>query len=148
MFVFKPAVWKNSTLYELPRPVVSLRIQDSWDFEEFKVPLLDGDFLEGRSLAGVDISINGQSGTQAGQLQVGEEQMFAELESLRSVLDASTPEETYELFIYHDASSATYRSFRECSSVRFEYDLSSPHLFTYSALVHASDPTIYTAAPT
>lgn len=147
MFVFKPAIWKGSTLYELPRPIVALRIQDSWDFEEFKVPLAGGDFQEGRSLNGVDISIEGQSGTQAGQLKSDEEQMFAELEALRAALDPSSPEETYELFLYHDPSTATYRSFRGCSSVRFEYDLSSPHLFTYSALVHAADPTIYSVAP-
>ena len=147
MFVFKPAIWKGSTLYELPRPIVSLRIQDSWDFEEFKVPLAGGDFQEGRSLNGVDISIEGQSGMQAGQLKANEGQMFAELEALRTALDPSSPEETFEMFIYHDPSSATYRSFRSCSSVRFEYDLSSPHLFIYSTLIHASDPTVYSAAP-
>ena len=148
MFIFKPAIWKNSTLYELPRPVLALRIQDSWDFEEFKVPLAGGDFQEGRSLNGVDISIEGQCGSQAGQLKADEEQMFAELEALRSALDPSSPDEAFELFLYHDPSSATYRSFRGCSSARFEYDLSSPHLFTYSALVHAADPTIYATAPT
>jgi hypothetical protein len=32
--------------------------------------------------------------------------------------------------------------------VRFEYDLSDPHLFTYAAVIHATDPEIYTSPPT
>lgn len=48
-FTFKPAVYQNSTLYELPRPVLSIRVVDTWDFERLKVPLADGDFLAGHS---------------------------------------------------------------------------------------------------
>ena len=47
MFRFKPAVFRGSTLYELPRPVTALRIQESWEFEQLKVLLVDGDFLAG-----------------------------------------------------------------------------------------------------
>jgi hypothetical protein len=143
-FVFKPAIWKNSTLYELPRPVLGLRIQDAWDFDELKVPLADGDVIAGRSQQGVDISVEGQVGTQGGTLKASESSMFQELESLRSALSADDPEDTYDFFIYHDASTATYRHFKSCTTSRFEYDLSNKHLFSYSILIHAEDPVIYT----
>jgi hypothetical protein len=73
--------------------------------------------------------------------------MFAEVAALRSALAAESPESVYELFVYHDAASATYRSFRQCTTVRFECDLSAPQLFVYSAVIHASDPAIHTSAP-
>lgn len=147
MLTFKPAIWRNGTLYELPRPVRSVRVQDSWDFAQFKVPLAAGDSIEGRSLNGVDLSIEGECGTQAGTLLSDEAAMFAELEALREALGVTTPEDAYELFLYHDAVAGTYRSFRECSTVRFEYDLSQPWLFTYSVLIHAANPQVYDEAP-
>ena len=147
MFRFKPAVWDGGVLYELPRPVTAVRVQDSWDFVRFKVPLATGDALAGRSANGVDIAIEGEIGTQAGALKAGEESMFAAIETLRTALAADDPEATYELFLYHDVSTSTYRSFRSCTTVRFECDLSESKLFVYSALIHASDPTIYSSAP-
>jgi hypothetical protein len=147
MLTFKPAIWRDGTLYELPRPVRSLRLQDGWDFAQFKVPLAAGDTIEGRSQNGVDIAIEGECGTQAGALLPDETAMFAELEALRSALGVETPEEVYELFIFHDATSGTYRSFRDCSTVRFEYDLSEPWLFTYSILIHAANPQVFDEAP-
>jgi len=147
MFRFKPAVWDGGVLYELPRPVIAVRIQDSWDFARFKVPLAAGDALAGRSANGVDIAIEGEIGTQAGALKAGEESMFAAIETLRTALATDDPDATYELFLYHDVATATYRSFRGCTTVRFECDLSESKLFVYSALIHASDPTIYAVAP-
>jgi hypothetical protein len=147
MLTFKPAIWRDGVLYELPRPVRSVRVQDSWDFAQFKVPLADGDAVEGRSQNGVDIAIEGECGTQAGALLADEAAMFGELESLRTALGVATPEDEYELFLYHDAVAGTYRSFRKCSTVRFEYDLSEPWLFNYSLLVHAADPEVFAVAP-
>ncbi len=147
MLTFKPAIWRNSTLYELPRPVRSVRVQDSWDFAQFKVPLAAGDAVEGRSQNGVDIAIEGECGTRAGTLLAGEQAMLDELEALRGALGVTSPESTYELFLYHDASTGTYRSFRDCSTVRFEYDLSEPWLFTYSLLIHAANPQVFDQVP-
>lgn len=147
MFLFKPAIWRDSELFELPRPIIVLRIQDSWDFARFKVPLLDGDTLTGHSRGGVDVSLEGQVAAQAGDLKLTEAAMFAALESLRAALDVSGTDDLYQLFLYHDAGSATYRSLKSCSTVRFEYDLSDKRLFTYSAVIHAADPQIYTTAP-
>ena len=146
-FVFSPAIYRDATLWELPRPVSSMRIQESWDFERFKVPLADGDSHVGHSKQGVDISIEGQFGSQDGVTKLSEAEMFAVLESLRTKLDISADSEKFEFFLYYDISSGTYRKFRECSTVRLEYDLSSPHLFAYSAIVHADDPTIFSTAP-
>ena len=146
-FVFKPAVYDGSSLYELPRPIVSLRLQDAWDFEQFKVPLRDGDTAVGHSRDGVDIAIDGQIGTQQGELKASEEEMFQEIETLRSRIDVDSSADKYELFLYHDAASDVYRKFKSCSTVRFDVDLSDKHLFTYSAVIHADDPVIYTTAP-
>ena len=146
-FTFKPAIYKDETLYELPRPVLSLRIQDAWDFEQFKVPLAAGDFTAGHSRGGVDISLEGQIGSQSGELRLTEEAMLDELESLRAALDVTAAGGKYVFFLYHDESSATYRHFKSCSTVRFDYDLSRKPLFTYSLLIHAEDPTLYHTAP-
>ena len=147
MFLFKPAIWSNSVWHELPRPVTAVRLHDSWDFAQFKVPLHGGDFVAGRSRNGVDISLEGQVGKQAADVVITEEAMFEALEDLRQALHPSSPAATYELFLYADAATSTYRSLRSCTTVRFEYDLSEPRLFTYSLLVHATDPAIYTTAP-
>lgn len=147
MFRFKPAVWKAGTLYELPRPVTVVRWQDSWDFARFKVPLAAGDAIAGRSANGVDIVLEGEIGTQGGALQGDEAGMFAAVQALRSALSAATPDQVYQFFLYHDAASATYRSFKRCTTVRFECDLSAPQLFSYSALIHSADPAIHTSAP-
>jgi len=146
-FTFKPAVLKDSVLYEFPRPVLTVRIQDAWDFEQLKVPLADGDTIVGHSQQGVDISIEGQIGTQAGTLKASEADMFAEIENLRDALNVASPTEKYDFFLYHDDATSTYRRFSSCTTVRFEYDLSNKNLFSYSAVIHADDPTLYSTAP-
>lgn len=146
-FVFEPAVVRDETIFRLPRPIVSLRVQEAWDFERFKVPLRDGDQHVGHSRQGVDILLEGQIGSLDGSLKLTEEAMFAALEELRDGLDVSEAASKFELFLYLDEIADTYRKFRDCSTVRLEYDLSSPHLFTYSAVIHADDPHIYDTPP-
>lgn len=147
MFQFRPSIVRASSLYELPRPITSLRVQDAFDFSKWKVPLVAGDLLIGHTASGVDIAIEGQIASQAGQLQLTEAQMFQTLEGLRTAVQSTQPDDRYRLFLYLDSATATYRSFRNCATVRFEYDLSQKHLFTYSLVVHASNPTIETTAP-
>ena len=146
-FTFKPAIYKNSVLYELPQPVLAVRVQDAWDFEQFKVPLADGDFLTGHSQQGVGISVEGQIGEQSGSPKALEQAMFAEIETLRTALDITSDSDKFEFFLYHDTSSSTYRKFKSCSTVRFDYDLSDKNLFAYSIVIHAEDPVIYTTEP-
>lgn len=146
-FVFKPAIYKGSTLYELPRPVTRLRISDRWDFAAYKVPLRDGDRLTGHSREGVEIVLEGQVGSQAGSLKLSEQAMFTEMLMLRQTLDVSEDDDKFEFFLYHDAGTATYRKFKGCSTLAFEWDLSSPALFAYSLTLHAEDATLYTTGP-
>lgn len=146
-FTFKPALYNGITLYELPRPITSIHIQDTWGFQQFKVPLGDGDTLVGHSRQGVEIALEGQIGTQAGALKISEADMFQEIEMLRSRLDVTSGGDEYEFFLYHDAPSDTYRKFRSCTTIRFDYDLSNKSLFTYSVLIHAENPTIYSTPP-
>lgn len=147
MFLFRPTIVRPATTFELPRPVMSVRIQDSFDYSKLKSPRTPGDMIVGHTSSGVDISLEGQFGSHAGTPQLSEEQMFLTLESLRQAVRSSTPEDRYRLFLYFDPESSTYRSFRDCVTVRFEYDLSKPRLFTYSLVVHASDPTLEQTGP-
>lgn len=147
MFVFKPAIWRNGVLTELPRPVTSVRIQDTWDFARFKVPLREGDSLAGPSRNGVDIALEGRCGTYAGEIRSDEQSMFTTLEQLRSSLHRNAGDDPFQFFLYHDPATSTYRSFRSCSTVRFEYDLSDPRLFTFTVTIHADDPVIHTGPP-
>ncbi len=146
MFVFNPAISREGSLYFLPRPVTAVRLQDSWDYMQLKVPLCDGDFLAGSSRGGVDLYLEGQIGSGNGTLRLSESEMFSEIEAFREQLggEADPP---FEFFLYHDVATATYRSLRECRTTRFEYDLSHPALFTYSLVVHASDPALHASAP-
>lgn len=146
-FLFQPGLYRQSTLFFLPRPVTVLRVQEGWDFQQFKVPLKAGDVHVGHSRQGIDILIEGQCGSQDGTLKLTEEEMFVALESLRTSLDVTSDDDKFEFFAYYDSGSGTYRKYKACSAVRLEYDLSSPHLFTYSATIHADDPTIYTTGP-
>ncbi len=147
MFSFRPSIVRPNSAFELPQPVTSVRVQDSFDFAKFKAPRVEGDLLVGHTSGGVDISIEGQIGSHAGNLRLTEEQMFLTLESLRQAVHSSAPDDRYRLFLYFDPATATYRSFRECVTVRFDYDLSRKQLFTYSLVVHASHPTIEMSAP-
>jgi hypothetical protein len=145
MWVFQPAIWKASVLTELPRPVTSLRILDSWDFEKFKTPLADGDVITGHSRNGVDLQVEGQFGSVAGTLKIDEPAMLQAVMNLRGLLHVDGAAARFGLVLYHDADSGQSRYFANCSTVRFDCDLSDPALFTYSILIHSSSPTIVTA---
>ena len=145
--VFKPALYKNAVLYPLPRPVLSVRFQDAWDAEQFKVPLKDGDFMTGHSQQGVEILVEGQVGTQSGDWDSSEEDRLPLLEDLQDKLDVNSDGEKYTFFLLHDAVTPTYRKFKSCSTVRFDYDLSDKSLYKYSIAIHADDPLLYTTAP-
>jgi len=146
MWTFRPAVWKAGVLTELPRPVTSLRLQDSWDYEKFKTPIADGDHLAGHSKNGVDLQIEGQFGTVAGDAALDEAAMFQAISDLRAALNVSGDEEPYSFVLYHDASAGLYRLLRDCTTVRLESDLSDQTLFTYSLVIHASDPVLQVAS--
>ena len=146
-FHFRPAIARGAELFDLPRPVPTLRVQESWHSEKFKVPLRDGDTLLGHSRNGVDITVQGQVGSQAGDLTLSEEAMLAALEALRAALHVSPTQDRYHFYVYYDSDTNTYRHFRNCSTTRFEWDLSDSHLFTYSATIHAEDPVLYLTGP-
>lgn len=146
MWTFRPAIWKGGVLTGLPRPVTGLRLQDSWDYERFKTPLADGDHLAGQSRNGVDILIEGQVGTVASVVKIDEPAMLSAITSLRNLLDVDDADGRYTLILYHDSSAGLYRVLRKCTTVRFESDLSDKRLFTYSVVIHASDPVLATTA--
>ena len=143
---FRPAIARPEDVFELPRPVPTLRVQESWHSEKFKVPLRDGDTLLGHSRNGVDITLQGQVGSLAGELTLDETAMFLALETLRTALHVSTDQPKYSFVLFQDEALGTCRHYRDCSTTRFEYDVSNERLFTYSAVIHAEDATLYDAA--
>ena len=144
---FKPAIYRDAVLYELPRPVDSLQVRDSWDFQTFKIPLADGNTVVGGSRQGVEIIVKGRFGSQAGTLTLTETEMFQEINEFRDALDVPDTSGTYSFFLYYDATAGVYRKFKSCSTIRFEFDLSDEKLYSYSAVIHAADPVVYTTAP-
>ena len=145
MIQLNPRIIRSQSVVELPRPIVVLRIQDSWDVVKLKVPLLDGDNVTGHSRTGVDITVEGQLGTHIGQKLVTEQDMLQALEALREALHVSDDEDRYQLSLFQNENLSTHRYFQKCSTLRFDYDFSNKHLYTYVATIHASDPNFYDA---
>ena len=142
MLTFAPTLVRDTTQFELPRPILSLRIRDDWDLERNKVPLRRGELHGGQSQNGVDILISGQIGTQSGQLRIHEQEMFETLTQLRNQLDTTTPTSTFRLSLYHDGLGQHYY-FDLCTTMKFEADLSDKHLFDFSIQIRAADPIIH-----
>ena len=145
--VLRPGIWREGSYFELPRPIPVLRIEDQWDYQRLKVPLKAGDVLAGQSPDGADIVIQGQFGTWNGLVTATETAMFAAVEALRQAVRMGPDDERYELFVYYDPDTATYRKFRQCTTARFECDLSNVHLFGYELVVHAEDPELSSEGP-
>jgi hypothetical protein len=141
----EPVIYANETLYRFPRPVRVFRFRDAWDFDRFKVPLKDGETFVGQSRKGVEIVIAGQIATQDGASKQTEAAMFAEIETMRTALNATTCEK-FELFLFHDPATPYYRKFKNCSTVAFDLDLTNRTLFGYRVEVHSDDPVIYATA--
>jgi len=146
-FRFKPAIERGGELYELPRPIAALTLQDAWDGERFKTLLVDGDTTVGTTRSGVDITLTGEIGSQAGTLTLSEAEMFAALEELRQQVHVGADDEKFRFYLYHDAVAETYRYFESCTASRLETDLSKPKAFTFRLVIHADDPTIYSELP-
>ncbi|MBI1346183.1 hypothetical protein GC163_07820 [bacterium] len=143
-FTFRPAIVRGETLYELPRPLPQLKLVDTWDSEGFKVPLRDGETRQRHSRNGVVITLSGDVLSHDGTLQLDEQAMFETLEGLRAALHVGGETERYRLYLYFDAATETYRHFRDCSTLKFEYDLSDATRFRYELQIHAEDPQLYT----
>jgi len=142
----QPVIYAGATLYKFPRPVGRFRFSDAWDFDRFKVPLKDGESHVGHSRNGVRIVIEGQIAAQDGDAKQTEAEMFAEIETMRSHLNANATNGKFELFLFHDPATPFYRKFKDCSTIRFDLDLSTKTLFTYAVEIHSDDPTVYATA--
>ena len=146
-FVFAPSLVFGSRLVPLPRPIMQIRIQDTWDAARFKVPHRDGSLWAGRSRDGVEISIRGQLGRDADGVLLSERAMFESIEAVRDELHLNHPDQQYGLALFVDSNrTESVRGFRACSTVKLEVDLSERAIYGYTLLIHASDPTLITGA--
>lgn len=149
-FVWKPAIWDGSALFQLPRPIEQLTVRNGWDVRESKVPLKDGGSSIGHSRNAVEIQVAGWHTIDEGTAKFTEETQFALYEELVGVLDVSSDaSDRYEFFLYHDSGSATYRKYKNCWTRSFSSDFGDQARvqFPYSITIVADDPVIYTTAP-
>ena len=151
MWQFAPTlIFPNLQIVPLPRPILQLRVQDGFEATPMTVPFRDGSVRRGRSRGGVDIAIRGQLARSGDDLAFSEPEMFDAIESVRLALLRDDPEETYGLALYRFVlpeqdllDSDRLRGFAECTTVKFEYDLSDRAIYGYSLIVHASDPVVH-----
>lgn len=150
-FVWKPAIYRDSTLTWLPRPVEGFHLQNEWDKRDSKVPLKDGISTTGHSQNGRVITIRGNVGWNESGPLPDEGDALTELEAILTLVDISADSEKFELFIYHDAGSATYRKFKECSPQSFTYAIGEKQdervSAPYDLVILAEDPVLYSTAP-
>ena len=142
MFTFHPFICRDGVLTELPRPILTCRLHDTWDFQKYKVPMLDGEIVTGCSQDGVEIRIEGQIGTLSGTPQLSEQAMFAAVESLRSAAQPLPNSDCFLLALFQ-TDNGNHRYFRNCTAHRLDIDFSDKHIFSYSLAIHAADPVIH-----
>jgi len=147
MIELDPIIIRDQSSTELPRPVLVFRMQDNWDFTKLKVPLKDGDDRTGHSRMGIDITIEGQIASHNGLIRSSEHEMFTSLMQLRSALNVNQSSERFSLGVHQDPDSGLRHYLRDCTTTRFDYDLSDKQLYEYSIRIHASDPEMYFGTP-
>jgi len=143
-FLLRPGILKDGSIHEFPRPVPAIRLQDAWDFQALKVPLVAGDTLVGHSQQGVNILVEGQFQPDA---DTTDSDRFDAVEDLRELLNVGGGNVKYELYLTIDTNTEQYRKFKSCTTVRFECDLTDSRLFTYRIVIHAEDPVLYATGP-
>lgn len=146
--VWKPAIYKSSTLTELPRPVHVLDILDQWDYQKSKVPKQDGETAAGHSRNARRIEVQGELGKHAGTPTISEADQLAAMALLDTAVDCSG-EDRYEFFFYHDTGSTTYRKFKSCYTDSMKWSLGDENRspMSYTLTIIATDPALYPTGP-
>ena len=143
---FQPGIETESGFLALPGPIERLQVQESWDFERFKVLLQDGGHTVGLSRNGMDIAVAGSVGQRQGDLFLSEAEMLAAvLELQRKIADQAG--QLLRFYVFRDAETQVCRYFEGCSVTRFQYDVSSPELYSYALTLHADDPELHETWP-
>lgn len=143
MLKFHPAIARAGIVTEFPHPILVFRIRDAWDFDKMKVPLRNGDQVVGHSKSGADIAIEGQIGEHSGALKLSEPDMLTTLNTIRDALNVDAIVGSYSLLVFSDDTLDDHRFLKDCTTVKFEFDLSNPMIYSFSALIHAADPALY-----
>ena len=139
----KIAIIKGGVLSELPRPISSFRILERWDSKTLKVPLLTGDIQTGVSRNGIDLVIDGEYGIKNDIVFVGEQQMHAEYQAIRNLVDTNADDADLEVLVSHLETLTSGYLFKRCRVAKFETDFSNPHIYEYQLVLHAGDPVMY-----
>lgn len=113
------------------------------------MPRVAGATSYGLALDTLPITIIGEFGKSASAVTDSEQEMWTELETLRTKLASADDSEKLELFIYHDTGSATYRKFKQVRPVSLQPSVgdSSRVIFGYQLVLMAENPAIYSTAP-
>ena len=145
---WKPAVYKSSTLTELPKPISSLLIKSSWDARESKVPLKNGATSDGQSKNNKVITLEASCALISDTNFVTEIAMYDKLAALEDVLD-TTDLVRFEFFVYHNTDIPVYRKFKNCWCKTYDWSVGDDvhFLFKYSLEIFAEDPVSYSTEP-
>lgn len=98
----------------------------------------------------VAISLAGELGKNASGVTDSEQEMWTEIETIRTKLASADDAEKLEFFVYHDTSGGgTYRKFKSVRPVSLQPVVgdSSRIIFGYQLVLVAEDVAIYTTAP-
>jgi hypothetical protein len=140
-------IYKNGTFYRFPEPLKSMRIEDSWDMDEQKAVLADGEQLTGLSRNGVRVTISGCSQISNGETpECASRNQFVTYAAFRSAMDVSN-DDKFELFLFHQTMPSTefYRKFKRCVPAECSVAMGDDNRIElpYSLSFRCEDSTIY-----
>lgn len=143
-------IHKNGTFYPFPEPLKTYRIEDSWDIDEQKAVLVDGEQFTGVSRNSVRVTISGcvQIADGADAVCTARNQLLEYLD-FRNAIDVSN-DDKFEVFLHYQTQTATqfYRKLKRCvpveCSVMFGDD--NKEEYPYSLSFKCEDPTVYSTA--
>lgn len=143
-------IYKNGTFYQFPEPLKTFRIEDSWDIDEQKAVLVDGEQYTGVSRNGVRVTVSGCTQISDGSdAECAPRNQFLAYLDFRNAMDVSNGDK-FELFMHYQTQVSVqfYRKFKNCvpveASVMFGDDnrVELPYSFSFKC----EDPTVYSTA--
>lgn len=144
--VWWPGIWRDDTSdwFPLPRPVQDVDDDGGRDFTTHKVPHADGAIVTAPSKKVVSISVRGiASMTGYSVVYADETTTTAAIATMQTKLAGDT-DGKFWFVLYYEASSSTYRYWKDCILSGFATKRGRADRFVpYTIQITAHDPTLY-----